>query len=130
MDKHQLMIYIFPVITIIVILMFLFLRPGSTGFAVLGQSIDTEVQLSINSAVRGNFIVEVTLDDDVANMTVKDFIEKSVRQESDGDFTTYFVNLHEFGLGRVESKEEYVLKVRLLDGRKVVSEGEQIVTAS
>ena len=126
----QLKVFIFPVITVIVILMFLFLRPGSTGFAVLGQSIDTEVQLSINSAVRGNFIVEVTLDEDIANMTVKEFIDNSARQKQEGEFTTYFVNLHEFGLGQVESKEEYVLKVRLLDGRKVISEGEQIVTAS
>lgn len=144
--------YILPVITLLGIVIFAFLNPNITGFAVGG---DQEAKDVVNATIKiftsqgvvlpRDATVIVYLDDKSAFMSVDKFISLSNSRydykngrlpqiDYDGPGYTgnynYYLAISEFGLGEVAFRPTHDLRVIVMYGGKVISESSQKVKRS
>lgn len=139
--KKEFIPYLLPMITIIVLFIFVSTNPNITGFAV--KDIKDKVAAKVviftdsNIVLPKDAVIEVSLDDQKSIMIVKNFIEKngSWYELKTGSYPlieyygegysgnhNYALDLESFNLGFVENKDIHTLKIKIYYKDKIISE--------
>ena len=134
----KLMPYLLPIISILLITIFLIFNPTITGLAVKDNNFDAKIKISTYEylVMPGDAYAEVSLDNSSSTMTFKKFIEKTKGEYElrDGEFKDinykgigyggnheYFLPISDFGLNST-LEEGKNLRVRVFYNNYLISE--------
>ncbi len=139
--KKEFIPYLLPILTIIALISVAFLNPNITGFAVKNtqEKVSANVVILTDASVvlPKDALVEVSLDDKKASMSVKDFIEKngSWYEIKNGAYPlinyygegytgnhVYSLKLDAFNLGLIDNREVHNLSIVIYYKDKIVSQ--------
>jgi hypothetical protein len=118
---NKVMPYILPIITIIIISIFLTVKPkGITGFTVLEQN--KEIKITSTRIIPKNSIVEIEANDKTYKLSIEEFIAKSKKEptiiyseldeinyKGEGYIGNYSVDFSLFGLNQNAEPTVYIV---------------------